>query len=77
MGSAATSQDAAPPRPQPKTAERPFTLAEIIGEPESRRRTLLAFLPSRSMPVGRRAISGFRRSRRSSPRRKARPILSS
>lgn len=44
---------------QPKTAARPFTLTEIFREPESRRRTLLAFLLSLAATVGWWAISSW------------------
>jgi len=40
-------------------ARRPFTLAEIFREPESRKRTLLAFLLSLSATVGWWAISSW------------------
>src|SRR5574337_124594 len=42
-----------------KTAKRPFTLAEIFREPESRKRTLLAFLLSLTTTVGWWAISAL------------------
>jgi len=41
------------------TGRRPFTLTEIFREPESRRRTLLAFLLSLSATVGWWAISSW------------------
>jgi MFS family permease len=55
---AATAEDAQH-GDQPKTAERPFTLTEIFREPESRKRTLLAFLLSLSATVGWWAISSW------------------
>jgi MFS family permease len=42
-----------------RTGKRPFTLAEIFREPESRRRTLLAFLLSLTTTVGWWAISAL------------------
>lgn len=42
-----------------KAAKRPFTLTEIFREPESRKRTLLAFLLSLSTTVGWWAISAL------------------
>lgn len=46
--------------PSPGAAsKRPFTLAEVLREPESRRRTLLAFLLSLSTTVGWWAISSW------------------
>jgi MFS family permease len=54
---AATAQDAhsAPTRP----AQRPFTLMAIFREPESRRRTLLAFVLSLTTTIGWWAISSW------------------
>jgi len=43
----------------PSTGRRPFTLAEIFREPESRRRTLLTFLLSLTTTVGWWAISSW------------------
>jgi MFS family permease len=55
---AATEEDG---RGSPATAKgkRPFTLAEIFREPESRRRTLLAFVLSLATTVGWWAISSW------------------
>jgi MFS family permease len=43
----------------PKSDKRPFTLSEIFREPESRRRTLLAFLLSLTTTVGWWAVSAL------------------
>jgi MFS family permease len=55
---AATEQDAQSAR-APRTAARPFTLAEILREPESRRRILLLTLLSLATTVGWWAVSSW------------------
>ncbi len=53
----AATEDGAPDAPH--SAKRPFTLTEIFREPESRKRTLLAFVLSLTTTVGWWAISSW------------------